>query len=336
MEQSRGPGGELTADLRSQVFDAFPDAVVLMDTSGRVVDCNRAAETMFGRSRAELAGVLSHQVGLPDEADLRTIERDGAWSGEVPLPSVPDGVAVALVIALRDATGQVAGYARIKRDVTAERATAARLERAEKLWRTMLEVAPTGLALVSLEGRFQRVNRALCRILGYSADQLLGMTFQEVTHPDDLAGDLGLVHRLLGGEIDQYSLEKRYVHAHGYPVWVQLSVTVMRDGDTGRPEQFVAAVENVTARRQAGQRLSAIIAGASDAVVGIAPAGYVTEWNAAAERMFGYSRAEAYGRELSSLIVPPEQRPAHLEGLRRGREGEQPRLPGRPTEVDAL
>ncbi|GLY19429.1 hypothetical protein Kisp01_64430 [Kineosporia sp. NBRC 101677] len=179
---------------------------------------------------------------------------------------------------MRDATGQVAGYARINRDVTAERATAARLERAEKLWRTMLEVAPTGLALVSLEGRFQRVNRALCRILGYSADHLLGMTFQEVTHPDDLAGDLGLVHRLLGGEIDQYSLEKRYVHAHGYPVWVQLSVTVMRDGDTGRPEQFVAAVENVTARRQAGQRLSAIIAGASDAVVGIAPAGYVTEW----------------------------------------------------------
>lgn len=345
----------LTPQLHKQVFQALSDAVIVTDLSGRVVDCNRAAEEMFGADRASMLGLTPDQIWAPcpDAAPdgpvqaglgpepvpaaviLQALAEHGSWSGDVPLPGVALGVGASRVFPVKDEDGGLVGFAGINRDVTAERTTATELARAEQRWRTMLDVAPTGLALIALEGRFERVNKALCRIVGYSAEQLLQMTFQQITHPDDLAGDLALVHRLLTGEIEQYTREKRYQHALGHAVWVQLSVTLIRDSDTGRPEQLVAAVENITARRQAHDRLHAIIAGANDPFVGIAAAGYVTEWNAAAEHLFGYTRAEAYGRALTDLIVPPELRESHREGLERLRAGKSPRILGQAVAIEA-
>ncbi|GLY30735.1 GGDEF and EAL domain-containing protein [Kineosporia sp. NBRC 101731] len=343
----------LTSRLHEQVFQALQDVVIVTDLSGRVVDCNRAAEKMLGVDRASMLGLTYHQVWAAGEDRWRSssshaasiaepvsepimmqaLSEHGSWSGDVPLPGATGGIGAAQVIPVKDENGRLVGYAGIIRDVTAKRVTATELARAEQRWRTMLDVAPTGLALVTLEGRFERVNKALCRIVGYPAEQLLQMTFQQITHPDDLADDINLVHRLLAGEIEHYTLEKRYRHALGHAVWVQLSVALIRDGETGRPEQFVTAIENITARRQAHDRLHAIIAGANDAFIGIAPAGYVTEWNAAAEKLFGYTRAEAYGHTLTELIIPPDLREAHHQGLERLRRGGPPRILAQSMEV---
>jgi PAS domain S-box-containing protein len=109
--------------------------------------------------------------------------------------------------------------------------------------------APIGVAVVALDGRWLEINRALCRITGYSEEELLRKTFQDITHPDDLAGDLEQAQRLTEGEISGYELEKRYVRADGSFVPILLNVTLMRD-KRGDPQYFIARVEDIEERRR--------------------------------------------------------------------------------------
>jgi PAS domain S-box-containing protein len=115
---------------------------------------------------------------------------------------------------------------------------------------TAFEEAAIGMALVSTEGRWLSVNRALCDILGYSAEELTRTSFQALTYPEDLAEDLLLVERTLRGEISSYQMEKRYVHKAGRLVWAQLSVTLVRNPD-GTPRFFFSQVQDITDRKQA-------------------------------------------------------------------------------------
>jgi diguanylate cyclase (GGDEF)-like protein/PAS domain S-box-containing protein len=331
----------LSERMKDRVFDALPEAMLLTDVDRSIVDCNRAAEELFGRSRDEMIGLTPDQVGagparnVSVERVVEALTGTGAWQGDVTLPALPDRTISANIFPVLDDRGARLGYGGITRDVTAERVTTRQLAQAEQRWRTLLDVSPVGLALLSVDGRFDLVNRAMCRIVGYPPERLREMTFPEITHPDDRVGDHALAQQFLTGQIDHYALEKRYLHALGHTVWVHVSVSLIRDPDTGVPE-YVAAVENITARKQAAERLTAIIESASDAFVGIAPSGYVTEWNTAAERLFGWTRAEAHGRPLHSLIIPPADRKAHLEGLARLGRGEPGPVLNRPIELTAL
>ena len=89
----------------------------------------------------------------------------------------------------------------------------------EELFRGSFDDAAIGMALVGIDGRLLRVNRALCEIVGYSEEDLLEKTFQDITHPDDLEADLEYFRRMLAGEIRTYQMEKRYLHAEGHEVW---------------------------------------------------------------------------------------------------------------------
>lgn len=124
------------------------------------------------------------------------------------------------------------------------------LKRSRELLRIAMERTPIGAAIVGLDGRFLDVNPALCRILRRRREVLLEMDFQAVTHPDDLEADLEQMHRTLAGEIDGYTMEKRYVAGDGSTIWVQLDGVLMRSSD-GEPLHFLANVQDVTQRRQA-------------------------------------------------------------------------------------
>jgi PAS domain S-box-containing protein len=129
------------------------------------------------------------------------------------------------------------------------RAGVAALHESETRFRTALRHAPIGMALVALDGRFLEVNRALCRIVGYDEEELLGLTFQEITHPEDVEPDLAQARRLLEGEIPVYELEKRYIHREGRTVWVLLTGSIVRDAE-GRPMYYIAQVQDITARKE--------------------------------------------------------------------------------------
>ena len=128
---------------------------------------------------------------------------------------------------------------------------------AEERWRLTIDNAPVGIALVSLEGQFQRVNRALCRILGYSEQELLEVDFQQLTHPDDLDTDLHYLDQLVEGLIPSYRMRKRYRHKDGHFVWADLSVSLVRNG-RGKPLHFVSHVADLTEEVQAAQRIEEI------------------------------------------------------------------------------
>ncbi|MEC7082800.1 MAG: PAS domain S-box protein, partial [Pseudomonadota bacterium] len=98
---------------------------------------------------------------------------------------------------------------------------------------------PVGLAHVSVDGSFIRVNKRLCDFLGYSDEELTTLTFQELTAPDYLDEDLSYLERLMAGDIDDYAIEKRYVRRDGEQVWAKLTVSLVRD-QRGNPDYFIS------------------------------------------------------------------------------------------------
>ncbi len=123
---------------------------------------------------------------------------------------------------LRDAGGQATGTLAAFLDIT-ER------EQAEERFRATFEQAAVGMAHLTPDGRWVRVNHKLCQILGYEAEDLVGRSFQELTHPEDLARNLELVQEVRSGESSHASLDKRYLRRDGSPVWVHLTVAPVRD-----------------------------------------------------------------------------------------------------------
>ena len=156
-----------------------------------------------------------------------------------------------------------------------------------------------------------------------SEKELLQLTFQQITHADDLPADLALTDKLLSGELNSFSVEKRYVRKDKSFVWVRISVSGPRD-ENGKLRYFITVVEDVTERRAAEEaqgRLAAIVASSDDAIVSKDLNGIITSWNAGAERIFGYKPEEAIGRSIM-LVIPPELRSQEEEILRRLRRGE--------------
>lgn len=142
---------------------------------------------------------------------------------------------------------QVMALMEERRTSAALRGAMQALTRSEVLFREAYENAPIGIALVSREGEWLRVNQSLCEILGYTADEMTRTTFQALTHPEDLESDLLLARRTLAREIRSYQMEKRYLHRNGHAVWVHLSVSLVWDKQ--RPLYFIAQVQDITERK---------------------------------------------------------------------------------------
>ena len=135
-----------------------------------------------------------------------------------------------------------------------QQAQAAR-KASEEQFRTAFDFAGIGMALVGVDGRWLRVNRRLCDIVGYSEEELLRKTFQAITHPDDLESGLGHVQSLLTGERNYYQMEKRYFHRDGHIVWIRLTAALVR-GNSGTPLHFVSQIEDITDRKELERSLA--------------------------------------------------------------------------------
>lgn len=123
------------------------------------------------------------------------------------------------------------------------------LRTSEEMFRTAMDHAPIGKALVLPSGRFMKVNPALCRLLGYSEQELTANDFQSITHPDDLERDLALLRRLLAGEMSSYEIEKRYYHKNGQLIWALLSVSLVRR-ESGEVDYLIVQIHDITERKE--------------------------------------------------------------------------------------
>ena len=197
------------------------------------------------------------------------------------------------------------------------------LRESEELYRSTFDLAAMGVAHVSPDGRWLRVNKKLCEIVGYSEEELLRMRFQEITHPEDLPADLAETDKVITGAISTFSMEKRYIRKDGSPVWVHLTVSGARDAG-GQLKHFISIVEDISTRREddvARSRLAAIVQSSDDAIVSKDLNGIIKSWNAGAERIFEFTAAEAIGQPIT-IIIPPELRDEEKEILKRLGKGE--------------
>ena len=133
-------------------------------------------------------------------------------------------------------------------------ASEAQLNESEERFRTTFEQAAVGIAHVATDGQFLRINQKFCEIVGFTKEEMLTRTFQDITHPDDLDADLEYVRQVLAGEIKTYSMEKRYFKKDGEVVWINLTVSLLRR-DNGQPRYFIAVVEGITERKEAEDML---------------------------------------------------------------------------------
>ena len=139
-------------------------------------------------------------------------------------------------------------------DITERRLVEAALRESEQRFRRSFDDAAIGMALVGTDGRFLRTNRSLRELLGYPEEELLGKSFQDITHPDDLDMDLDYFGRMLAGEMRTYQVEKRYVHKEGHVVWAILSVSMVQD-EEGQPLYFVSQVQDISDRKKAEEKV---------------------------------------------------------------------------------
>jgi PAS domain S-box-containing protein len=173
-----------------------------------------------------------------------------------------------------------------------------------------------------LEGRWLKVPPTLCKLLGYTEEELLGRRFHEFTHPDDAEADWNQCSRLIRGEIKSFDLEKRYIRKDGSVVWVYLNVSVVLDA-SGAPVHLRTYIGDITQRkqqeqalRQSEERYRTLAETATDVILTIDQTSTILFVNGAVEKAFGYTPAEIVGQKITTLM-PERMRHRHEEAIRR-------------------
>lgn len=260
------PRSETLAALTSvgdnPLIRSFPEgAVFAWDHDLRYLSAGGQGLAEVGLSREIIEGRTIFEVFPPETAlDIEPLYR-AALEGRSTIVDIPfrDHVYSQHLAPVFDADGAIVAGMGFTQDVTQVRAAEAALRESEQRSRLSFENAPIGQALVELDGRWRHVNPALTRLTGYSEAELLKMTFQDITHPDDLEADLEQLALLLAGKIDTYQMEKRYITATGATVWVLLAVSLVRSAD-GAPLYFIAQIQDITDLKRQQEALQNLIA----------------------------------------------------------------------------
>jgi PAS domain S-box-containing protein len=318
------PTGPSEGELLQILVNKISAMVAYWDLTQRCRFANRAYEIWFGVSPESLIGKhMSELLGPLYQLNLPYIERAlrgerQEFEREIPDPSGgPSRHSLAEYIP-HIVDHVVRGFFVLVTDISVIKRAELALRESEERFRLTFDEAPIGMALVSPEGRFARVNRVLCEIVGYTADELTGLTFQAITHPDDLDADLALAGQLARGEIPRYQLEKRYVRKDGATIDIMLNGSVLR-GPDGRPTYFIAQIEDITQRKRLADELrlaeaksSGILSVSADAIISIDENQHITMFNEGAEQIFGYSKAQAIGAALD-MLIPERLRVRHRQ-----------------------
>jgi PAS domain S-box-containing protein len=246
------------------VLDTVPQRVFWKDLELTYLGCNRVfAQDVGLGDPAAVVGKNDYQLlkgayaGLYRKDDMDVIQSGKAKLNYEEPQSLLDGSPIWLrtnKVPLYDLSGSVIGVLGTYEDITQSKQAEQALVESEERFRSAFEQAAVGISHTALDGRFLRVNQRNCEMLGYSQEEMLGLTFQQITHPDDLNVELNQLNALLAGQTRTYSIEKRYIRKDHSLVWVNRTVGLVRE-PTGEPKYLIAVAEDISARKQAQEEL---------------------------------------------------------------------------------
>jgi PAS domain S-box-containing protein len=225
------------------------------------------------------------------------------------VPLIPKAVALKSVTQLETANQE------LEREINERKRVEQALQESQELFRRAFNDAAIGMALIAPNGRWLKVNNSLCESIGYTELELLSMSNQDITHPNDLEIDLNYIKLLLANEIRTYQIEKRYFHKQGHVVWILLSVSLVRNVED-EPLYFIAQIQDITARKRTERDLelhSIIIKNMGGGVCLVkAIEQTIVYANPKFESMFGYAPGELKGKPVDIVNYEDEAHSAKL------------------------
>ncbi|MHB8909770.1 MAG: PAS domain-containing sensor histidine kinase [Syntrophales bacterium] len=242
------------------LYDFSPIGYFAFDRKGLIRSVNLTGTKLLGTERASLIGspfsifIDAHSMNV-FFSHLERVFTDGAkqncelWlktRGGSHLPVVLES------IRMEERPGSDGQCRSAVIDITKRKKMEEALRESEELFRLTFDKAPIGAAMVGIDQRITRANDELCRMLGYSEEEIVGMTLRDVTHPDDIEAELENFRMMLEGRSESFRMEKRYIRKDGDVVWGRLSAGVIRDA-AGRPKYAVRMIEDITQREQVGR-----------------------------------------------------------------------------------
>ena len=283
-------------DALDSLLALAPDPTLALNTDGTVRAANElAAEQLGYESADDLTGLPAERLLRSSDGEGMAYRRDGSELHVDTSTARRDAV---VVVSFRDATE------RQRREY--------RLREVGQRFQQVFEDWPVGMGLVGEDFRLIEVNGAFCQLTGYAPEELRGRTFADITHPDDVDTDIRLARRLFAGELPGYSVDKRYVCKDGGIVWVELTVSVIRD-EGGRPLRAIGLVQDITARRRAlddaqtalaslARERDRILEYAGEGIYHVDERGLITFANPAAAQILGWSPQELIGKPAEELL----------------------------------
>jgi PAS domain S-box-containing protein len=243
-----------------QFIEQAPVALAMFDEQMRYIAISRRWSDDYHLSKRGIIG-RSHYEVFPEISEAWKKIHQRALSGEIvraedDLFPRTDGDKQWLRWETRPwyRDGNIAGIIIFSEDITVRKQSEEKVQRSETRFRTMFDNSSVGMAQVSPDGHFLRVNERLCEMLCYSQAEMEGLLFQQLTHPDDIAADLVEAGRLRAGEIDRFDREQRYIRKDGSVVWGHLSAGAVRDASKNLAYS-VAIIEDITERKRSEEAL---------------------------------------------------------------------------------
>lgn len=305
--------------MLSLILDAVPQAVFWKDTDVVYVGCNQKFAVAAGLSTpSEVVGKTDYEFPwLTEEAeryraDDREVMKSGIAKYHIVESSRRSDGSVSWVdttkIPLRGDDGSVIGLLGVFDDITERKHMEDALRESEERLRVIFETSQAGIVLVDAKGRISFANEKLAELLGRPLERLIGTTYMDYLHPDQLDIGNSLMRRLLDGEIDKVATERHYRRANGGDFWGHLSGKRL-EGSDGKLTALVGVIADVTDHKQAREaleaekeRLAVTLRSIGDGVITVDTDERVTLLNKVAEELTGWNQEEAEGQLLSEVF----------------------------------
>ncbi|RYJ40430.1 PAS domain-containing hybrid sensor histidine kinase/response regulator [Flavobacterium beibuense] len=319
---------EETREKFEKIFNHSSIGIVLLDFDNKPIIANPASMKIFGFDKNDLEKIAQKNITLkdiiyPEDFEEATELRKKLLNGEINSYTIrsrfykQNGELIwcklnsSLIKGTENSQNMIISHIE---DITEQKHLEETAFENSIRFRSAFEHSPNGMAMVGLDGTWLMVNKSLCNILGYTKDEFVKLTFQQITYKTDLDADLRLLHETLEGKRDTYSMEKRYLHKDGSIVYGLLNVSLIRD-EENTPLYFISQINDITKRVKAKQELEASLKELQDlmnattqvAIIEADTTGIVKKYNKGAETLLGYTAEEVIGKHKVGIFHDQEE-----------------------------